>query len=75
MNVKRELRRLIRGALVDDGGTGGRRHCQYCLRESYKGQVEHYRVGFRGEDGPEADEPCAVDVMRAALKLLAEGKK
>lgn len=66
MNVKKELRRLIRDAVYEIGGSGGRRLCDYCGRESYRGQPAHYRVEFKGE----TDEPCAVDVMRAALKEL-----
>lgn len=73
--VLKELRRLVREALIEDGGTGGRQHCQYCLRESYQGQPQHYRVDVKS-DSPgcdvEADEPCAVDIMRAAIKELTK---
>jgi hypothetical protein len=72
MNVRKELRRLIREAINSIGGSGGRRRCKYCLRESYTGQPQHYRVGVKNVEGTgvEAYAPCAVDVMRAALKEL-----
>ena len=66
MNVKSELRRLIREALVVQGGSGGRRECKYCLRESFKGQAEHYL------SPKESHTHCEVIVMRAALKALRE---
>lgn len=72
INVRKELRRLIRDAVYVIGGSGGRRICDYCLRESYPGQPAHYRVDVKGEDGQaEADEPCQVDIFRAALKELS----
>lgn len=74
MNVERELRRIVRTALEVVGGTGGRRHCQYCGRESYPGQIEHWRVGVKSvHEGcdTETDEHCVVTVAKAALKKLA----
>ncbi len=66
MNITKELRRLVREALVTDGGTGGRRHCRYCLRQSFEGQLEHYR-----KLPQESSDHCAVDVMKAAIKQLS----
>jgi len=73
MNVRKEIRRLIREALRVQGGTGGRRVCRYCGRESFKGQTEHYRVGVKSQDhgcDMETHEHCAVTVFKEVLKAL-----
>lgn len=77
MNVEKELRRLIRDALFPLGGTGGKRRCRYCGRESFKGQIEHYRVGVKSnKDGcdVETNEHCVVTVVRAALREARHGQ-
>ncbi len=63
--VRRELQRCIRDAVHAIGGSGGRRECRYCLCPSYAGERAHFR-----NDGKEADEPCEVEVMKAALRYL-----
>lgn len=79
MNVIKELTHLIREALVPVGGSGGARECKYCLRRSYPGQPKHYRVGVKSTDSvcygaEETNEPCEVDVMKEARKLLRRQK-
>lgn len=90
MNVTKELRRLVRDALILQGGTGGLRKCKYCWRTSFAGQPEHYRVGvktkdehllamrseqFRDRVPDEAHEHCAVTVMREAIKELSKRRR
>lgn len=71
--LRRELRRLIKEAVRVVGGSGGRRSCEYCLRDSFPGQPQHYRKGFKSNSkfsDVESTEHCAVDVMKAALEAL-----
>lgn len=69
MNVRAEMRRIVAGALAVMGGTGGKRECRYCGRESFPGQPAHWRKDFAAtEDGPESDDHCVVTVIREALR-------
>lgn len=77
--IRQELRRCIREAVREVGGTGGIKECEYCIKRSKKGTtvpgpIEHYRKGVKSNDpwcDVEADEHCVVTVMKAALEALS----
>lgn len=77
MNVKREIRRIIKEALIKEGGRGGIITCQYCLRDSSPGtsrpgSIKHYRKNFKDPKTGhnEAHEHCLVTVLEQTLKEL-----
>lgn len=75
--IVKELRRIIKEAVTVVGGSGGRRECAYCLRNSFPNQPQHWRKGFKNQDSHagydvESTHHCPVTVMKAAVEELTK---